>query len=67
MENLAAGEGRETLITVKLEKEKTVYSVYPIHGKSGAISQLLSGDGYLTIPSGQEGLLEGTVVNVTMF
>ena len=67
MENLAAGEGRETLITVRLEKTKKVYSVYPIHGKSGAISQLLSGDRYLVIPSGQEGLLEGSVVDVTLF
>ena len=67
MENLAAGEGRETLITVRLEKAKKVYSVYPIHGKSGAISQLLSGDGYMLIPAGQEGLLEGSVVDVTLF
>lgn len=66
-ENLPSGEGRETLITVKLEKEKEGYLVYPIYGKSGAISQLLSGDGYLTIPSGQEGLLKGTVVDVTPF
>ncbi len=67
MENIAAGEGRETLVTVRLEKEKKVYSVYPIHGKSGAISQLLSGDGYILISSGQEGLIEGSVVDVTLF
>lgn len=66
-ENLAAGEGRETLVTVRLEREKESYLVYPIHGKSGAISQLLSGDGYLVIPSGQEGLVKDTVVDVTLF
>lgn len=67
MENLASGEGRETLVTVRLEKKKNGYLVYPIHGKSGAISQLLSGDGYLIIPSGKEGLLEDSVVDVTLF
>jgi molybdopterin molybdotransferase len=66
-ENLAAGEGRETVVTVGLEDTPAGYRVVPIHGKSGMVSQLLRGVGYLVIPEGQEGLKEGTSVEVTLF
>ncbi|NCA78084.1 MAG: molybdopterin molybdenumtransferase MoeA [Alphaproteobacteria bacterium] len=66
-ENLAAGEGRETVVTVELEDTPEGTRVIPVHGKSGMVSQLLQGVGYLVIPESREGLKQGTKVEVTLF
>jgi molybdopterin molybdotransferase len=64
---LAAGEGRETVVTVELEDTPEGTRVIPVHGKSGMVSQLLQGVGYLVIPESREGLKQGTKVEVTLF
>lgn len=66
-ENTAAGEGRETIVTVSLEETNEGYLVHPVHSKSGAVSQLLKGDGYIIISGTKEGLLEGSLVDVYLF
>ncbi len=66
-ENVPAGEGRETIIMVKLARDKQgSFLAEPVHAKSGAVSQLRDGDGYLIIPSSAEGLKAGTEVDVVL-
>ena len=66
-ENVAAGEGRETIIMVSLARNSTgAFEAQPVHAKSGAVSQLKDGDGYIMISSDSEGLKAGTEVDVVL-
>lgn len=66
-ENVPAGEGRETIVMVRLGRSETGdFVAEPVHAKSGAVSQLKDGDGYIIIPSESEGLKAGTEVDVVL-
>lgn len=65
--NIPAAPGRETLQMVSLQEEDGVVVAKPVRGKSGMITLLSHGHGYLTIPAGREGVHQGEVVYITLF
>lgn len=76
MENIHAGEGRETYQLVSLNRfvskdqngkdSETEWTAEPIHAKSGSISQLMMADGYVKISSLSEGVMVNSSVEVTL-
>ncbi len=67
--NIHGGEGRTVIQYVNLQRnpESTGgYVASPIFAKSGAVSQLLSADGYIILDSKKEGLKKGELVEVIL-
>ena len=63
-ENIHGGEGRETFTMVRLRKTEAGWEAEPIHAKSGSISQLRYGDGFLRMPALSEGVSKGQLVEI---
>ncbi|MEG0756367.1 MAG: molybdopterin molybdotransferase MoeA [Oscillospiraceae bacterium] len=66
-QNLPSNHGREEYVPVALNKREGKTIALPIAGKSGLMSTLAQGDGYLQIDRNCEGLEAGTAVSVTLF
>lgn len=73
VENIHAGEGRETYQLVTLSRTGlpgatgTAWEATPIHAKSGVISQLMLADGMIRIDALSEGISAGSQVDVILF
>ena len=62
--NLSSPAGQTEYVRVKLELASGELRASPVFGRSGMLSTLTAADGYLIIPAGSEGLLEGEIVKV---
>lgn len=65
--NVASQVGRSDYIRVILEVRENELWALPVFGKSGLISNLVIADGMVEIPQYKEGIIEGELVNVTLF
>jgi molybdopterin molybdotransferase len=65
--NIPSRSGRTDYVRIKLEKENDTLRAVPIFGRSGILRSLAEADGLLTIPAEKEGLLEGEVVEITIW
>lgn len=65
-ENAAAGQGRETFISVRLEEREGVLWAVPNFGESNLIFTLVRGEGVVRIPLGASGLPKGAEVDVEL-
>ena len=64
--NISSGTGREDYIRVALEQHNEEIIAKPVLGKSGMISNMAKAHGLLRIPLEQEGLEEGTIVDIML-
>ena len=65
--NCPSAQGREEYIRVTLTKREGEWWAEPIFGKSGLISTLVKAQGVIRIPKDDEGMEEGTLVEVILF
>lgn len=65
--NVPSQVGRTDYIRVILEIKNNDLWAAPVFGKSGLITNLVKADGMVEIPQYKEGILEGELVNVTLF
>lgn len=65
-ENVAAGQGRETFVSVRLEEREGELWAVPNFGESNLIFTLVRGEGVVRIPLGATGLPRGTDVEVEL-
>ncbi|WP_096200566.1 molybdopterin molybdotransferase MoeA [Bacillus sp. FJAT-45350] len=66
-QNLPSSAGRSDYIRVRIIKEDNKWVAYPVLGKSGLISTLVSSDGMVEVPSVKEGIRQGETVSVYLF
>ncbi len=62
-QNISSNHGREEIVCVKYDNGE----VTPVFGKSGVVSLLSEGDGYIVIDRNCEGLKSGEEVTVKLF
>jgi molybdopterin molybdotransferase len=65
--NVPSKEGREDFVRVRLQKEGDRLTAVPVPGKSGMISTMVRGHGYIKIVTDCEGLYKGDHVAVHLF
>lgn len=65
--NIPSNHGRGEYVAVRVEQQGGGYSATPLPGKSGLISILSQGNGYIRIPRDQEGMKQGETVQVIPF
>jgi molybdopterin molybdotransferase len=65
--NCPSAQGREEYVRVRLFKLEGAWQAEPIFGKSGLISPLVRAQGMIVIPLNEEGMEEGTLVEVNLF
>lgn len=65
--NLPLQGGQTEYVRVKLAQTDGKITAAPIFGRSGILSTLTGADGFLIIPAGKEGLLEGEIVEVYLW
>ena len=65
--NLASPAGQAEYVRVKLEQAAGEVTALPVFGRSGMLSTLTAADGFLIIPAGKEGLVEGKEVEVYLW
>ncbi len=65
--NVPSQVGRSDYIRVVLEIRDDELWAIPVFGKSGLITNLVKADGMVEIPQFKEGVVEGELVNVTLF
>lgn len=62
--NLPSPGGQTEYVRVKLARNGAATVAVPVFGRSGMLSTLTAADGFLIIPAGREGLMEGATVEV---
>lgn len=65
--NVSSRIGRTEYIRVKLTKANGLVEASPVFGRSGMLRTLSEADGIIAIPADKEGLLEGDLVEVTLW
>lgn len=65
--SLPSNHGREEYVPVSLEGQEGQYYAQAVQSKSGLIASLSRADGYVKIERGQEGLMKGQMVTVSLF
>ncbi len=65
-ENIPAGDGRETFVSVRLEEREGQRRAVPNFGESNLIFTLVRGEGVVRIPLGVTGLPAGAEVDVEL-
>lgn len=62
--NLSSPAGQTEYVRVKFAQTDAGTVAVPVFGRSGMLSTLVAADGFLIIPAGKEGLMEGETVEV---
>ncbi|MBA4371664.1 MAG: molybdopterin molybdenumtransferase MoeA [Thermodesulfovibrio sp.] len=65
--NIASTQGREEHVRVQLEKREDGLWAVPVISKSGLITTMVKTDGTVVIPLSQNGIEQGTLVEVRLF
>lgn len=65
--NLPSPSGQTEYVRVKLDQAADKILAVPVFGRSGMLSTLIAADGFLVIPAGKEGLIEGESVEVFLW
>lgn len=66
LENVHAAPGKDTFQMVHLNREGDEWTCMPIYAKSGMMSLLANASGYIHISNEKEGLLKGSIVEVSL-
>ncbi len=65
--DVASQAGRTDFVRVQLKLENDELWATPVFGKSGLITNLVESDGVIEITQNKEGILQGEVVNITLY